>query len=72
MLRALFGFIAFIAGVVLSFAAPVYFVKFLVDVFHYDVGFWYAVTYNVIVCIIVEIVAYFVCVIAAMLAATLK
>lgn len=59
--------IAFIAGVVLSFASPVYFIKFLVDVFNYDVSFWRALVYNLVECVLVEVIAYIIFMLCALL-----
>lgn len=72
MIRALFGLIAFCAGLVLAFAAPVYFVKFLYEIFALDASFWYSIFVNVLECIFVEIIAYLVCVVAAAIASYSK
>lgn len=59
--------IAFIAGVVVSFASPVYFIVFLVDVFSYGVGFWRALVYNLVECVLVEVIAYIIFLLCALL-----
>lgn len=58
-------FIAWLCGVIISIAAPIFFVKFLFDIFMNDLPFWYSVFTNVLQCIGVEIIAWIILWIAA-------
>lgn len=64
-MKAIFGIIMFVSGIVLAWAAPAYVIKFLYDLFAMHVPFWTALFTNAWQCILVEIVAYFVCAISA-------
>ena len=50
--------VAFVAGLVLCFAAPVFFVAFLFDILYYDADFWSSAWTAVWQSCLVELAAY--------------
>lgn len=49
--------VAFLAGIVAAYSWIIFVIKFLVDVLHYDLGFWSSLFGNILTFMIVEIIA---------------